>query len=777
MTPEPKIIEHRIGDRSISFETGHVAEQANGALFVRSGDTMLLVTATMSKHPRPGIDFLPLTCDYEEKIYAAGRIPGSFFRREGRPGEQGILNSRLIDRPLRPLFDKDLRLDVQVVATVLSVDQEADPATMAINGASAALSLSDIPWKGPVGAVRVGLIEGELVVNPSVSALPDSKLDLVVAGTENAIIMVEAGAKEVDEETVVKALEMAHDEIKRICATISELARALGKEKRVIAPPEVDEELKAAVHELAASKVGAAIGSPDKLARETALDAIRDSVKEALAEKYPEREAEVGGFFEKTVKRIVRDTIIDQNLRPDGRKTDEIRPIWSKVGVLPRTHGSALFTRGETQALSVVTMGSGGDAQKIDALGLETSKRYMHHYNFPPYSVGEARPMRSPGRREIGHGALAERAIYNVLPDAKDYPYVIRVVTEILSSNGSTSMASVCGSTLALMDAGVPLKAPVSGIAMGLITRNGDASEGAEYAILSDIQGVEDALGDMDFKVAGTKDGITALQMDIKVTGLSMEVMRKALAQANAGRMHILGKMAETLPEPRQEMSAFAPRITTIKINPDNIRDVIGPGGKMIRAITEETGVSIDVEDDGSIAIASSDAASTQKAIDWIKSLTDDVEVGRVYLGKVARLMPFGAFVSVLPKKDGLVHVSKLADWRVENVEDFVKEGDMILVKVDEIDRQGRVNLSRKDALKEAAKWGLSEADEKFSKPPVRPEGGAEPAFAGGGGQDRGRDDGPRDGGYGGGFDSGASSTPAEPERPRFRGNQRPPQE
>ena len=787
MTPEPKIIEHRIGDRSISFETGRVAEQANGALFVRSGDTMLLVTATMSKNPRPGIDFLPLTCDYEEKIYAAGRIPGSFFRREGRPGEQGILNSRLIDRPLRPLFEKDLRLDVQVVATVLSVDQEADPATMAINGASAALSISDIPWKGPVGAVRVGLIDGELVVNPSVSALPDSKLDLVVAGTENAIIMVEAGAKEVDEETVVKALEMAHDEIKRICATINELARALGREKRVIAPPEVDEELKAAVEELAAAKVGAAIGSPDKLARETALDEIKDSVKEALAEKYPEREAEIGGFFEKTVKRVVRDAIIDKNMRPDGRKSDEIRPIWSKVGVLPRTHGSAIFTRGQTQALSVVTMGSGGDAQKIDALGLETSKRYMHHYNFPPYSVGEARPMRSPGRREIGHGALAERALYNVLPDAKEYPYVIRVVTEILSSNGSTSMASVCGSTLALMDAGVPIKAPVAGIAMGLITRNGDASEGAEYAILSDIQGVEDALGDMDFKVAGTANGITALQMDIKVTGLSMEVMRKALAQAREGRLHILGKMAETLAEPRKEMSAFAPRITTIKINPDNIRDVIGPGGKMIRAITEETGVSIDVEDDGSIAIASSDAASTQKAIDWIKSLTDDVEVGRVYLGKVARLMPFGAFVSVLPKKDGLVHVSKLADWRVENVEDFVHEGDLILVKVDEIDRQGRVNLSRKDALKEAEKWGLSEADEKFAKPRFGLKGAvpaasrpwsaaataalattthvtaataaaltvataAAPGDSGGGGGD------------------------AEPSRPRFRGNQRPPQ-
>ncbi|MEA2645173.1 MAG: polyribonucleotide nucleotidyltransferase, partial [Chloroflexota bacterium] len=635
MTPEPKAIEHRIADRTITIETGRVAEQANGAVFIRSGDTMLLATATMSKSPRPGIDFLPLTCDYEEKIYAAGRIPGSFFRREGRPGEQGTLNSRLIDRPTRPLFDKDLRLDVQLVATVLSVDNDADPATLAINGASAALAISDIPWKGPIGAVRMGLVEGELVVNPAVAALPTSQLDLVVAGTADAIIMVEAGAREVDEETVVRALEMAHDEIKKICATINEFARALGKEKRVIEGPAVDEELKAAVEEIAVTKVTEVLGSPDKLARENALDEIRSGVVEALAERFPEREGEVAGVFEKTVKRVVRDAIIDRDSRPDGRKSTEIRPIWCQVGVLPRTHGSALFTRGQTQALSVVTLGSSGDAQKIDALGLETSKRYMHHYNFPPYSVGEARPMRSAGRREIGHGALAERALFNVLPAEADYPYVIRVVSEILSSNGSTSMASVCGSTLSLMDAGVPIKAPVAGIAMGLITRNGDASEGAEYSILSDIQGVEDALGDMDFKVAGTEQGITALQMDIKVTGLSMEVMRRALAQAREGRMHILGKMNEVLSAPRAEMSAYAPRITTIKINPDNIRDVIGPGGKMIRQITAETGVSIDVEDDGSIHIASSDGESTQKAIDWIKGLTDDVEVGRVYKGKV----------------------------------------------------------------------------------------------------------------------------------------------
>ncbi|MFN2466277.1 MAG: polyribonucleotide nucleotidyltransferase [Candidatus Dormibacteria bacterium] len=805
MTTEPQILEHRIGDKTISFEVGRVAEQANGAVIVRSGDTMLLVTATMSKNPRPGVDFLPLTCDYEEKIYAVGRIPGSFFRREGRPGEQGILNSRLMDRPLRPLFQKDLRLDVQAVATVLSIDQEADPAAMAINGASAALMLSDIPWQGPVGAVRIGMFDGQLVANPSVSKMAESDLDLIVAGTENAINMVEAGAHEVDEETIVKALELAHSEIKKICAAINELARHLGKEKRVIESPAVDEELKSAVNELAVAKIGEAIGSPDKLKRENDLDEIRGEVGAALADRFPERESDIASMFEKTVKTVVRDAIIDKNNRPDGRKTDEIRPIWCQVGVLPRTHGSAIFTRGQTQALSVATLGSSGDAQKIDSLGLETSKRYMHHYNFPAFSVGEARPSRSPGRREIGHGALAERSVYQVLPDEKDYPYVIRVVTEILASNGSTSMASVCGSTLALMDAGVPIKAPVAGIAMGLITRNGDASEGAEYAILSDIQGMEDALGDMDFKVAGTAKGITGLQMDIKVTGLSMEVMRKALAQAREGRLHILGKMTEVLAEPRTEMSPHAPRITTIKINPDNIRDVIGPGGKMIREITSECNVSIDVEDDGSINIASSDAANTEKAIAWIKGLTDDVEVGRVYLGKVARLMPFGAFVSVLPKKDGLVHVSKLADWRVANVEDFVKEGDQILVKVDEIDRQGRVNLSRVAALKDAAQWGLSEADEHFATPPVRPEPGSQQEFSppggdrgprrensfggggggrdggGGGGRERDRDERPRDGGYGGGATGGdvapESNGGGAPEGPpRFRGN-RPPRD
>jgi len=781
MTPEPKVIEHRVGDRSMFIETGRVAEQANGAVLMRMGDTMVLVTSTMSKEPRPGIDFLPLTCDYEEKIYAAGRIPGSFFRREGRPGEQGILNSRLMDRPLRPLFDKDLRLDVQVVGTVLSVDQDADPAMLAINGASAALSISDIPWHGPIGAVRMGMLEGEVVVNPSVAAMPQSQLDLVVVGTADAILMVEAGAKEVPEDVVLQALQTAHEEIKRICATISEFARALGKPKRELEHVEADAALVAAVERVASEKVPAALGSPDKAARESALDDIKADVKAALAEEFPEREGEIGDLFEKTVKRIVRDDILERDVRPDGRKSTEIRPIWSQVGVLPRAHGSAIFTRGNTQALSVVTLGSSGDAQKIDGLGIETSKRYMHHYNFPPFSVGEARPLRGPGRREIGHGALAERAVYNVLPSAEEYPYVIRVVTEILSSNGSTSMASVCGSCLSLMDAGVPVKAPVAGIAMGLITRDGDATDPSQVAILSDIQGMEDFLGDMDFKVAGSEKGITALQMDMKVKGLAMSVMEKALAQAREGRLFILGKMLETLPEPRQEMSAYAPRITTIKINPDNIRDVIGPGGKMIRAITEECKVQIDVEDDGTINIASTDAANTEKAIAWIKGLTDEAEVGRVYKGKVVRLMPFGAFVEILPKKDGLVHVSKLADWRVQNVEDFVQVGDEILVKVDEIDRQGRVNLNRREGLKEAAQWGLSADDEKFANPPVRPENAEEPELAGAGSRgggfrgdrdrgDRDRGDrGPaRDRGEGGSGDGGGGGGR------RFRGDRTP---
>jgi polyribonucleotide nucleotidyltransferase len=686
--------------RKLTVETGHIAEQANGAVLVRSGDTMVLVTAVASHAPREGIDFFPLTCDYEEKLYAAGRIPGSFPRREGRPTEAAILACRLMDRPLRPLFPKDFRNDVQVVATVMSTDQENDPVTLAVTGASLALAISDIPHAGPVGCVRVGLIDGRLVVNPTLPELAESDLDLIVAGTEDAIGMVEAGAMQVPEEVMLQALRLAHDEIRRLVAFQNEIVAQIGKPQMSYPSNAVAPEIKAAVAEAAASRIGEAARNVDKAARERAIDELKGQVLEQVAPRFPDHEpSEIKKAFEGELKRAVRTAILEEGIRPDGRRTDEIRTIWSQVGLLPRAHGSALFTRGQTQALSIVTLGSGQDQQKLDGLGLEEFKRFMHHYNFPPYSVGEARPLRSPGRREIGHGALAERAVHNVMPSDEDFPYVVRIVTEILSSNGSTSMASVCGSTLALMDAGVPLKAPVAGIAMGLITE--DDSDRA--AILSDIQGMEDALGDMDFKVAGTEAGITALQMDMKIKGLRWELMEQALEQARVGRLHILGRMTETLPAPRQEMSMWAPRIETIQINPDKIRDVIGPGGKTIRRIVEETGVQIDVEDDGRVSIASNNGEAMQQAIAMIRDLTEDVEVGKIYKGKVVRIMNFGAFVEILPKKDGLVHISQLADHRVNKVEDVVNIGDEIMVKVIEIDDKGRVNLSRKLAISELA--------------------------------------------------------------------------
>jgi polyribonucleotide nucleotidyltransferase len=686
--------------RKLTVETGHIAEQANGAVLVRSGDTMVLVTAVASHAPREGIDFFPLTCDYEEKLYAAGRIPGSFPRREGRPTEAAILACRLMDRPLRPLFPKDFRNDVQVVATVVSTDQENDPVTLAVTGASLALAISDIPHAGPVACVRVGLIDGRLVVNPTLPELAMSDLDLIVAGTEDAIGMVEAGAMQVPEEVMLQALRLAHDEIRRLVAFQNEIVAQIGRPQMSYPSNAVDPEVRAAVAEAAASRIGEAARNVDKAARERAIDELKAQVLEQVAPRFPDHEtSEIKKAFEGELKRAVRTAILEEGIRPDGRRTDEIRTIWSQVGLLPRAHGSALFTRGQTQALSIVTLGSGQDQQKLDGLGLDEFKRFMHHYNFPPYSVGEARPLRSPGRREIGHGALAERAVHNVMPSDEDFPYVVRIVTEILSSNGSTSMASVCGSTMALMDAGVPLKAPVAGIAMGLITE--DDSERA--AILSDIQGMEDALGDMDFKVAGTEAGITALQMDMKIKGLRWELMEQALEQARVGRLHILGRMTETLPAPRQEMSMWAPRIETIQINPDKIRDVIGPGGKTIRRIVEETGVQIDVEDDGRVSIASNDGAAMQQAIAMIRDLTEDVEVGKIYKGKVVRIMNFGAFVEILPKKDGLVHISQLADHRVNKVEDVVNIGDEIMVKVIEIDDKGRVNLSRKLAISELA--------------------------------------------------------------------------
>ena len=691
--------ETTLAGKTLTIETGHMAEQANGAIVIRVGDTMLLVTAVASKAPREGIDFFPLTCDYEEKLYAAGRIPGSFPRREGRPSEAAILASRMIDRPMRPLFPKDFRNDVQIVATVISADQEQDPATLAVTGASAALQISGIPHKGPVGCVRVGILDGHILVNPTLQQLEESDLDLVVAGTENAITMVEAGAKQIPEETMLQALRLAHDEVRSLVRFQNEIREQIGKPLMEYPPAVVAEEITASVRRHVEGRIYQAARNADKKTREDQIDALRSETIVALEETHPDSRGDIVKAFESELKAAVRSAILDEGIRPDGRRTDEIRTITSQVGLLPRAHGSALFTRGQTQALSIVTLGSGQDQQKLDGLGLDEFKRFMHQYNFPPFSVGEARPLRSPGRREIGHGALAERAVHNVMPDDEDFPYVVRIVTEILSSNGSTSMASVCGSTLALMDAGVPLRAPVAGIAMGLVT---DDSERA--AILSDIQGMEDALGDMDFKVAGTETGITALQMDIKLQGLKWELLERALEQARQGRLFILGKMAEALPAPRPEMSQWAPRIDVIQINPDKIRDIIGPGGKTIRRIVEETGATIDVEDDGRVFISSANGMAREQALAMIRDLTDEIEIGKIYRGKVARLMTFGAFVEIMPKKEGLVRIGQLAEHHVDKVEDVVKVGDEIMVKVIEVDDRGRINLSRKEAIRELTK-------------------------------------------------------------------------
>jgi polyribonucleotide nucleotidyltransferase len=697
---EKTVVSRTFDGAELSLETGRLAGQANGAVLVRQGDTVVLVTATASKAPRPGIDFFPLTCDYEEKMYAVGRIPGAFMRREARPSEAAILTARMIDRPMRPLFPKDFRNDVQIVATVLSTDQVHDPSILALVGAGAAVAISDIPHDGPVAAVRMGQFEGHLVENPSMPELERSQLDLVVAGTKDSLNMVEAGAREVSEETLVDALARAHDRIREIIAMVDELVGKVGKPNMEYPHVGVPAEIKQAVAEFAADRIDQVFRESDKAQRDDQVDKLRAEVVAQLTPRFPDRVGDIGGAFESVLKTAVRRAVLDQGIRPDGRRTDEIRPIWCEVGVLPRAHGSAIFTRGQTQALSIVTLGTMSDHQKLDGLGLEDFKRYMHHYNFPPYSVGEARPLRSPGRREIGHGALAERAVKVMVPPADDFPYVIRIVSEILSSNGSTSMASVCGSTLALMDAGVPLAAPVGGIAMGLVTDENDPSR---YAILSDIQGMEDALGDMDFKVAGTRRGVTALQMDMKARGLSSDLFRKALEQARQGRLFILDKMAEALADPRQAMSTYAPRITTIQIHPDKIRDLIGPGGKTIRRIQEETGCQIDIEDDGKVFLATVDEEAMERAVAMIRDLTESVEVGRIYKGKVVRIMPFGAFVEILPRQDGLVHISQLADQRVGKVEDVVNIGDEIMVKVTEIDDRGRVNLSRKQAILELA--------------------------------------------------------------------------
>lgn len=682
-----------LAGRTLTIETGELAKQAGGAALVRYGDTVVLVTATASKEAKD-IDFFPLTVDYEEKMYAVGRIPGGFVKREGRPPETAILHSRLIDRPIRPLFDKGCRNEVHVCATVLSVDQDNAPEICGMIGASAALALSDIPWAGPIAGVRIGRVNGSFVINPTVAQLEATDLNVVVAGTKDAILMVEGGAQEVAEDVLLDAIMAAHEEIKRIVSFQEEMVAVAGKEKRVLPTHALDEDILAAVKEYAHDALDKAVRCADKQQRDAQQDEVYADTRAHFEEIYPENMDDVNMALEKMTKEIVRHMITVEKIRPDGRQLDEVRPISVRVGVLPRTHGSGLFTRGQTQVLNICTLAPLSEKQTIDGIGIETEKRYIHHYNFPSYSVGEARSSRGPGRREIGHGALAERALLAVLPTEEEFPYAMRLVSEVLESNGSSSMASVCGSTLSLMDAGVPIKAPVAGIAMGLVT------QGEHYTILTDIQGMEDALGDMDFKVAGTAKGVTAIQMDIKISGLSREILKEALEQAHKGRMHIMGKMLAVIDAPRDNMSPWAPRIITMNIDPDKIRDVIGQGGKVIRGIIEETGAKIDIEDDGTIFIAAVEEAAANKAIEIITNLTKEVEVGEVYLGKVTRLMNFGAFVEVLPGKEGLVHISKLTKERVENVEDVVNVGDEIMVKVIEIDKQGRINLSRKDCLK-----------------------------------------------------------------------------
>lgn len=687
-----------VGGRLLQMEIGKVCELANGQVMVRYGDTVVNVTACASKEPRPDIDFFPLSCDYEEKMYAAGKIPGGFIKREGRPSERAVLNSRLMDRPLRPLFPKGFFNDVQVVATVMSVDPDCSPEIVAMIGSSVALAISDIPWEGPTASVLIGMVDGEFVVNPTLAQRQASTLHLVVSGTKEAIMMVEAGAQEVPEDVVLDAIMFAHEEIKKIIVFIDEIIAEIGKPKMAVNLYKVPEEIDQAVREYAEGKMRTAIQTYDKMERLENMDAVEVETKEYFAETYPENEKDIANVLYNITKEQVRSLILDDEIRPDNRKHTEIRPIWCETGILPRTHGTGLFTRGQTQVLSVVTLGALGEAQTIDGITEEEEKRYMHHYNFPPYSVGEAGRMKSPGRREIGHGALAERAIVPVLPTEEEFPYAIRVVSEVLSSNGSTSMGSTCGSCLALMDAGVPIKKPVAGIAMGLIERI-EEDGSSKMAILSDIQGMEDFLGDMDFKVAGTADGVTAIQMDIKVHGLSREVLEKALAQAKEGRIFIMNKMLEVIPAPKPELSPYAPRIISMQIDPDKIRTVIGPGGKTINRIIADTGVKIDIDDTGLIYIAAPDMESANAGMREIELLTKDVEVGEVYEGKVVRIMNFGAFIEILPGKEGLLHISKMAKERVEKVEDVMNIGDIVKVKVTEIDSQDRINLSRKELL------------------------------------------------------------------------------
>lgn len=694
-----------LGGRPLVFETGHVAGQANGAVLVRYGDTVVLVTAVMSKEPRAGIDFFPLLVDYEERMYSIGKIPRVWLRREGRPTEAATLSARMIDRPLRPLFPDGFRNDVQIVATVLSVDRDNQPNIAALNGASAALTISDIPFGGPVAGVRVGRVDGEFVINPTQAQDEQSDLDLVVAGTKDAILMVESAARELPESVMLDAIMFGHEEIKRLIEVQEGMRRAVGKPKAEVPLETVDPDVAEWMANQDRQALREAILSADKAGRQDALKELREKLFEQFqTERGEEAAAELASdfksAFDDVVKDQVRRMVLEEGLRSDGRRPDEIRPISCQVGLLPRVHGSGLFTRGQTQVLSALTLGLKSDEQMLDDLGYEDRKRYIHHYNFPGYSTGEVRPMRSAGRREIGHGALAERALLPVVPDEETFPYTIRIVSEILSSNGSSSMGSVCGSTLALMDAGVPIKRPVAGIALGLV------KQGDRHEILSDIQGLEDALGDMDFKVAGTTEGITALQMDIKIGGISREILAAALERAREGRLFIMNKMLEAIAEPRPELSPYAPRIQMIRIPADKIREVIGAGGRVVNAIIEKTGAAIDIQDDGRVYVAAVDEESRARAIQMIEGIVKEVEVGEIYEGTVTRIMDFGAFVEILPGKEGLVHISQLAPERVAKVEDVVKVGDEVTVKVVEIDQLGRINLSRKALL-------VTESDER----------------------------------------------------------------
>jgi polyribonucleotide nucleotidyltransferase len=718
MKPEATSVSVELtGGKRLTIETGKLAKQAGGSAIVRFGENVVLAAATSNPEPRTGIDFFPLTVDYREYTYAGGRIPGGFIKREGRMSEREVLTSRQIDRPIRPMFADGFKCETQVIAFVLSADTDNDPDVSGINAASAALTLSDIPFLGPIGAVRVGLVEGRFIANPTYAEMRDGLLNIMVVGTADAIVMIESGAKEVKEETVVDAIEFGHTEIKKICAAINELRAKVGKPKRTVTAPESDETYFKGLEAKIGRRLSDALDTA-KHPKAESYELVRTLEKELIAE-IPEDDAagkaKLKEYYEKLRERIFRDQVIDHKRRPDGREFDQIREIWIEAGVLPRAHGSAVFTRGETQALVTTTLGTSDDMQRLEGFEGEAKKRFMLHYNFPPFSVGEVGFMRGAGRREIGHGALAERAVSAVLPSLDDWPYAMRVVSDILESNGSSSMATICGASLSLMDAGVPLKAPVAGVAMGLV------KEGDKYAILTDIAGAEDHYGDMDFKVAGTKDGITALQMDIKVAGITSQIMREALAQAQRGRLFILGKMDEVITEGRVKVSTYAPRIYTLQIPVDKIRDVIGPGGKMIRSIIEQTGVKIDVEDSGLVKVASSDQTSAAKALQMIGDITATAEVGKTYLGKVTRLADFGAFVEIIPGTDGLLHISEVAEHRIADVRDELKEGDQVLVKVLAVEGN-RIRLSRKAILKEQrAKMG-------GGAPPVEGEGGVQAA-------------------------------------------------